>query len=104
MSQEIELGDDDGVIDVTIGKTTVTLDLWKTDAELYDFFERVKGLPVSQQNEQLAELIAGYGLPRPSHKMALKFAREIGAAVSGAKKNASPTANSPASTESTPET
>lgn len=99
----IDLGEDDGYVEVTVAGAKVTLDLWETNSKIFDYHQQAKDRPDADYSRGLAELLVEMGLPRVSFRAAERFVREINKAVAEKKEPPSAPAGSPASTASTPD-
>jgi hypothetical protein len=99
---DIDLGDDDGFLRLTIAGVEQQLDLWQVHARIAAYHQQHKTAPDETYHEGLVGLIEDLGYPRVSHRLAQRFVQTILAAVTDQKKTPSAPADSPASTESTP--
>mgnify|MGYP001595295017 CR=1 FL=1 len=94
--------EEDGFVDVEFGGATVTLDLFDVNNRLFELEQQNKGKPQSEFNAAIVDLMAGLGLPRCSHRVAVRFHDSIAEEMLSLKKKQSPMPDSPASTRSTP--
>lgn len=99
---DINLGDDDGFVLVTAGATSVRVDLYEVNNKIHAFHLASKDRPDNEYNQGLVELMVELGLPRCSHRMAVRFVGAVRERLEELRKKNSTTAGSPASTGSTP--
>lgn len=76
-ADEIDLGEDDGLVTITMMGATVQLDLWKTNNVLAACHAANKDRDAVAYNDALAKAVEGLGYPPLSHRMAQRFARTI---------------------------
>jgi hypothetical protein len=98
----IDLGEDDGLIDVTVSGISVRIDVWKARARLAENHNKHKGAGDEIYLDGVIEVMASFDLPRVSHRLAQKFAEAIYARAEQLKKTPSLSADSHASTGSIP--
>jgi hypothetical protein len=102
MSNDIDLSEDDGFVTVTMGTTTLRLDLVHVHNLICDYHKAHKDQSNDLYNEGIVALIQQLGFPPCSQKLGARFIQEIDGAVRGVKKKDATTPASPASTASTP--
>jgi hypothetical protein len=81
MAADIDLGDDDGFINLTIGDVTVTLDVWEINDKLYALHQSAKDKGDDAYGDALLGFIQGLGYPPCSRRIAQRFVEAIGARV-----------------------
>lgn len=87
MENKIELpGDDIGMIPVVIGDVTITIDIYDVHNRMCEMRAEMANEPLGKLHESLAEVIAGLGFPKPSHRTMLAFEKQKDAIVAEFKK------------------
>lgn len=99
---EIILPEDAGYVTVKAGDVEVRLDAFEVNDRVADLQEQYRGRPATEFAAAVQDLIESLGLPRVSVFAAGQFVRGIVGACESLKKSVAPSAESPASTASTP--
>lgn len=99
---DIDLGDDDGFVTITMGGDSVSLDLFLAQSRLMDHHARNEKKSNEEYITGLVQIVQDLGFPRPSHRLAIRFMEAIYAACAEQKKSTGSPAESPDSTASTP--
>lgn len=99
---DIDLGDDDGYVVVSMAGADVRLDLYEVFGRLRDHQEECRGKGEEEYLSSLADLVCGLGFPAVSRRMAVRFKEEIVAAVEAVKKKDATWPEWRVSTASTP--
>jgi hypothetical protein len=102
MESDIDLGEDDGLINLSASGVTVQADLWRLRARLADNHRKNRDAGDEAYLDGVVKIMEDVGLPRVSQRMAQKFAERIYQRADQLKKESSPSAALPASTGSTP--
>lgn len=102
MSQVIDLGDDDSVVDIVCEGDTVSFDVFRTFTKLADFEKTVRGHGEEAKGEAMLQYVRELGLPAKSVGMAVKFVNKMTELYLQKKSAGSTAPTSPASTTSPP--
>jgi hypothetical protein len=98
----LDLGADDGLLDVTIGGVTQRIDAYETHDKLYEIAKEFQDKPSHEYHAAIVELLKAFGFPPCSHRAADRFTVAIIAHIGELKKKAdgagTVTPSSPAST------
>lgn len=99
--EDVDLGDDDGYVNLKLGDVMNRLDVWDVNNQILDYHARNKGKPDREYNAGLVDLVKSLGYPQVSHKLAFKFVDKLQELARAVKKKEDPSAVLPASTAST---
>jgi hypothetical protein len=97
----LDLGHDDGYLDVTIGNDTVKVDLFLVGNRVLELQQRDRDKPMAEQHQAIVDLMKELRLPAVSHRVADRFACGILdklADVGALAKKKEPSSDSPSPT------
>jgi len=98
---DIDLGEEDGFVNVTFGGTTLRLDVFDTSDRFNACFAK-EGASDEETGKALIAVVKELGYPEPSRRIAVAFCNAITAQVKAIKKKPSDPAPSPDSITSIP--
>lgn len=104
MSDPIDVGEDDGFIDVTIGTVRQTLDLYSLNNALFEAQERAEN--GTERGKAFVAVLKSHGFPDVSTRYAFRFADAVFermAALTEESKKKEGAAESASSTPSSPD-
>lgn len=90
MTEEINLGEDDGFVVVKTADGECRLDLFQTQNKIHDYHKANANKPEEEYAAGLVTMMQSMGLPRGSHRMAIRFVQSINARVAEVKKKDAP--------------
>jgi hypothetical protein len=99
---DIDLGEDDGFRNITIGNTTLSIDVFDANNKIVALYAAFKDKPDDAYGAELAKVIASLGYPPVSQRMGQLFVEAIWKCMDEIKKKPSAPDASAASTTSTP--